>query len=99
MKFLADKPAAEIVKRMGLGFNPVLDYIFMPHEPVALCESGKFHAVDVLLGFNTDEGFQFVRQLMKTLTPSVQLANNTLNDIIFKTLVSVILPKYFMLYF
>lgn len=84
--FLADKSAMDIVNHFGYGFNPVVDGQFMPEPPISLYGADKFNPVDILLGFNTDEGFSFIRALLveekREMTPD--LASDILKVIVFK---------------
>jgi|SRR6218665_745442 len=84
--FLADKSAMDIVNRFGYGFNPVVDGLFMPQTPISLHDAGKFHPVDILLGFNTDEGFSFIKNLLleEKREMSPDLASDILKLIVFK---------------
>lgn len=86
--FLADKSAMDIVNRFGYGFNPVVDGLFMPQTPISLHDAGKFHPVDILLGFNTDEGFSFIKNLLleEKREMSPDLASDILKLIVFKHL-------------
>lgn len=86
--FLADKSAMDIVNHFGYGFNPVIDGQFMPEPPISLYGADKFLPVDILLGFNTDEGFSFTRTLLieekREMTPD--LASDIVKVIVFKHL-------------
>jgi para-nitrobenzyl esterase len=50
------------ISGLSLGeFRPVADGDFLPGDPYALFEAGRFNDTPILVGFNSDEGAWFVR--------------------------------------
>ena len=60
LKILSTKSSDELVKLMGDGFSPVIDGSYLPDWPHNLYEAKKIHNCDVLIGFNSHEGAQFI---------------------------------------
>ena len=60
IKFLKSKSSDDIVEIMGVGFSPVLDHYFFKDMPENLYAKGSFKPVDHIIGFNSDEGTQFI---------------------------------------
>ena len=65
VEFLATKSAADIVKHSGERFGPVVDGVFLTDHPWALYRSGQFNPVEVIVGYNVDDGLLLVGDIMK----------------------------------
>ena len=59
-------PVTELVKKAppSLSFG-VIDGTLLPAHPLALFSQGKFLKVDLLLGFTSHEGWNFVTELIR----------------------------------
>lgn len=84
VEFLSDKSSTDIVKMLGEGFNPTVDGVFLSDVPLNLYRSGKFNPIDVIIGFNTNEGMQFIERLKQrfSIFPK-ESAENLLKTIVF----------------
>ena len=51
---------ADVTKPLGYSFWPVFDGMVVPKNPYAALQAGDMNDVDILVGFNSDEGTLFV---------------------------------------
>jgi carboxylesterase type B len=67
-------------------FSPVVDGAELTDHPLTLFKNGQFAKVDVLLGFNSNEGFLTINELLKQKPGpiTVERAREMLHAIVFR---------------
>ena len=54
--------------RLEEGFNPTIDGTYLTESPQRSLDAGKFHNIDMMLGFNTHEGIGFIQEMARSKT-------------------------------
>lgn len=88
LAFLRSKSSAELVAGLGEGFQPVIDGVCFTELPLRGYKAGDFALIDVIVGFNSDEGAGFLRVFARQ-NPSMNndKAAEFLRNLVFKKLV------------
>lgn len=86
LDFLSTKSTEDIIDKLGEGFNPVMDGYFLPEFPKQLYAKGLVHPVDLLVGFNSHEGANFIFDLAKTKSVTTLDKAQELVDFVIKNI-------------